>query len=111
MTAPIVVNENAVDGCYGVIEEQENEDYYDERSEADDDIEKGKIRFSQKKLYGREKELSQLMSVYQTMIETTAKQNEKKEMMKDAYYAFRGWEPSTGNPGRVKLAELGLDDV
>ena len=33
------------------------------------------------------------------------------EMMKDAYYEYRGWEPSTGNPGRAKLAELGLDGI
>jgi aldehyde:ferredoxin oxidoreductase len=36
---------------------------------------------------------------------------ETLEMMKDAYYAFRGWESSTGNPGRAKLAELGLDGI
>jgi len=34
---------------------------------------------------------------------------ETLEMMKDAYYAYRGWDPSTGNPGGAKLTELGLD--
>jgi predicted ATPase len=43
-------------------DEQENEDFYDERS--DDDLGKGRIRFSQKKLYGRDAELAQLHAVY-----------------------------------------------
>jgi aldehyde:ferredoxin oxidoreductase len=30
------------------------------------------------------------------------------EMMKDAYYEFRGWDMETGNPGQEKLLELGL---
>jgi aldehyde:ferredoxin oxidoreductase len=33
------------------------------------------------------------------------------EMMKDAYYEFRGWDKTTGIPTREKLAELGLDDL
>ena len=33
----------AVEGCHGVIEEQENEDYYDNRNDANDDIEKGRF--------------------------------------------------------------------
>ena len=31
-------------------DEQVNEDYYDERSDADDDIEKGRIKFSHDRL-------------------------------------------------------------
>ncbi len=31
------------------------------------------------------------------------------EMMKDAYYQFRGWDMITGNPGQEKLKELGLE--
>jgi aldehyde:ferredoxin oxidoreductase len=31
------------------------------------------------------------------------------DFMKDAYYNFMGWEPHTGNPGRAKMIELGLD--
>ena len=31
------------------------------------------------------------------------------EMMKDAYYTFRGWDKATGNPSAGKLAELGLE--
>ncbi|MFH1152429.1 MAG: aldehyde ferredoxin oxidoreductase family protein [Pseudomonadota bacterium] len=30
------------------------------------------------------------------------------EMMKDAYYGFRGWDPNSGNPGPEKLRALGL---
>ena len=45
-------------------DEQEDEAYYDERSDADDDVEKGKIKFSKKKLYGRDKELQQLSHMY-----------------------------------------------
>lgn len=32
------------------------------------------------------------------------------EMMKDAYYEFRGWEKTTGNPSAGKLIELGLQE-
>jgi aldehyde:ferredoxin oxidoreductase len=33
------------------------------------------------------------------------------EMMKDAYYEFRGWDKKTGIPTPEKLRELGLDDL
>ncbi len=33
------------------------------------------------------------------------------EMMKDAYYEFRGWDKKTGIPTPEKLHELGLDDL
>lgn len=36
---------------------------------------------------------------------------ETLEMMKDAYYEFRGWNQSTGNPGEEKLLELGLENI
>ena len=49
-------------------DEQENEDYYDERDEANDDINKGKIKFSTKKLYGRDNELETLHVLYQRMM-------------------------------------------
>ena len=49
-------------------DEQENEDYYDERSEADDDVEKGRITFPRDgKLYGRDKDLQRLHGIYQRM--------------------------------------------
>jgi aldehyde:ferredoxin oxidoreductase len=33
------------------------------------------------------------------------------EMMKDAYYASRGWDSATGTPTPEKLRELALDDL
>jgi aldehyde:ferredoxin oxidoreductase len=33
------------------------------------------------------------------------------EGMKDAYYAFRGWDQATGIPTPEKLHELALDDL
>jgi aldehyde:ferredoxin oxidoreductase len=35
--------------------------------------------------------------------------SETLEMMKDAYYRFRGWDQATGIPKPEKLTELGLD--
>jgi len=35
---------------------------------------------------------------------------ETLEMMKDAYYDFRGWDKATGNPGPDKLLALGLSE-
>lgn len=35
---------------------------------------------------------------------------ETMEMMKDAYYGFRGWEKATGNPGAAKLLALGIQE-
>ena len=40
---------------YGVVgAEQVDESYFDDRSDADDDLEKGQIKFIQDKLYGRD---------------------------------------------------------
>ena len=33
------------------------------------------------------------------------------EMMKDAYYQYRGWDLATGIPTREKLVELGLEGM
>jgi aldehyde:ferredoxin oxidoreductase len=35
----------------------------------------------------------------------------KFEQLKDRYYELRGWDKKTGRPTRVKLEELGLNDV
>ena len=56
--------EHYVAGCHGTVAEQQNEDYYDDRSDADDDMEKGKIKFTKNKLYGRDKELDILLQLY-----------------------------------------------
>ena len=55
-------------------DEQENEDFYDERANANDDIEKGRIKFSQKKLYGRDGELANLHNVFNRLKTTSAAQ-------------------------------------
>ena len=51
---------------FGTLAEQEDEAYYDERCDADDDLEKGRIKFPDKKLYGREKELLQLHDIFKS---------------------------------------------
>ena len=56
---------DVIAGAHGTIGEQTNEEYYDDRSDADGDIQKGKIRFPCSKLYGREEELKTLHSIYQ----------------------------------------------
>jgi aldehyde:ferredoxin oxidoreductase len=33
------------------------------------------------------------------------------ELMKDAYYDFRGWDSATGIPTREKLRELDLESL
>ena len=52
-----------VQGCHGTIAPQQDEAYYDDRSDASDDIEKGRLHFP-KRLYGRERELETLMNIY-----------------------------------------------
>jgi aldehyde:ferredoxin oxidoreductase len=32
------------------------------------------------------------------------------EILKDAYYRIRGWDPATGFPTPAKLSELGLSE-
>jgi predicted ATPase len=53
-------------------DEHEDETHYDDRSDADDDLEKGKIQFSKHKLYGREMELDRLEEVYRRIVVTTS---------------------------------------
>ncbi len=53
-----------ISGCHGTIAEQKDEAFFDDRSDADDDLEKGKIKFPKNKLYGREKETKQLLRIY-----------------------------------------------
>ena len=52
---------------FGTLAEQADEAYYDDRSDADDDLEKGRIKFPTK-LYGRNLELHQLHQAYSRMI-------------------------------------------
>ena len=54
-----------VAGCHGTVAEQKDEAYYDDRSDASDDMEKGRIKFPNNKLYGRETELETLCNIYE----------------------------------------------
>jgi predicted ATPase len=61
-------DDNYVAGCHGTVAEQLDEAYYDDRSDADDDLEKGRIKFPKNKLYGRDRELGVLRQLYGSMI-------------------------------------------
>ena len=56
-----------IEGAYGTIAEQKDEAFYDDRSDASDDEEKGKIKFPTR-LYGREKELDSLGRLYAALM-------------------------------------------
>jgi len=53
-----------IEGCWGTVAEQTDEAFYDDRSDADDDLEKGRIKFPTGKLYGRDEELEMLRGLY-----------------------------------------------
>lgn len=57
-------DDHYVAGAHGTVAEQRDEAYYDDRSDADDDMEKGRIKFPQNKLYGRDKELEILRNIF-----------------------------------------------
>ena len=59
----MMADEFRIEGCHGTIAEQKDEAFYDDRSDASDDEEKGKIKFPTR-LYGREKELDGLKKLY-----------------------------------------------
>lgn len=76
MTAKIMVDderrthdESFVEGCWGTVAEQTDEAFLDDRSDADDDMEKGRIKFPTGKLYGRDGELKLLRGLYREIIE------------------------------------------
>ena len=60
-----------VQGCHGTIAPQQDETHYDDRSDASDDIEKGRLKFP-KRLYGRERELETLLNIYNELAATAA---------------------------------------
>ena len=60
-------DEHYIAGAHGTIAPQKDEAYYDDRSDASDDMEKGQLKFP-KSLYGREKELDKLLSVYNEIL-------------------------------------------
>ena len=64
---------DAMEACtrqveFGTLAEQEDEAYYDDREDADDDMEKGRIKFPIGKLYGRDKELDKLFEIHRSML-------------------------------------------
>jgi predicted ATPase len=63
-------NNNDDENCLRPLryDEQACEAHYDERDDADDDLEKGKIRFPQHVLFGRERESKQLNSLLEASI-------------------------------------------
>jgi predicted ATPase len=63
-------------------DEHEDETHYDDRSDADDDLEKGKIQFS-KQLYGREKELDHLQEVYRRIVVATTLNSSSSHSIKE----------------------------
>ena len=60
-------DDHYIAGAHGTIAPQKDEAYYDDRSDASDDMEKGQLKFP-KSLYGREKELDKLLSVYNEVL-------------------------------------------
>jgi len=60
-------DEYAISGCHGTIAPQSDEAYYDDRSDASDDMEKGRLKFPTK-LYGRERELDVLHNIYNKLV-------------------------------------------
>ena len=56
-----------IEGANGTIAPQSDEAYYDDRSDASDDMEKGRLKFPTK-MYGRERELDMLQSIYSNLI-------------------------------------------
>lgn len=57
-------DDHYIEGAWGTLAEQRDEAFYDDRSDADDDLEKGQIKFPKDKLYGRHRELAQLRNLY-----------------------------------------------
>ncbi|KAL7567811.1 hypothetical protein ACA910_000562 [Epithemia clementina (nom. ined.)] len=53
---------------YGTLAEQKDEAYFDDRPDADDDMEKGRIKFPTEKLYGRNKELQRFFEIHSLLV-------------------------------------------
>ena len=64
--------EHYVAGCHGTVAEQLDEAYYDDRSDADDDMEKGRVKFPKNKLYGRDRELDILLQLYRGIMDSNS---------------------------------------
>jgi len=69
-----------IEGAHGTIAEQKNEAFYDDRSDADDDMEKGRITFPTNILYGRERELEILRNIYGELVPSSNERNTSKKL-------------------------------
>ena len=69
--------ENYIAGAHGTIAEQQDEAFYDDRSDASDDMEKGKLNFPSK-IYGRERELEVLHKLYDGLSSASNNSGESK---------------------------------
>ena len=67
---------------FGTLAEQLDETHYDNRVDADDDLEKGRIKFPSHKLYGRDEPLKQLHSIFQQRILSSS--TSKNKQLQDA---------------------------
>ena len=90
-----------VEGCWGTISELQDQTYYDDRSDADDDIQKGRIKFSNK-LYGRDDEFDVLTGLYDDIdIAITSDQSSCCER-ENAQIVFLGGYSGVGKTELVK---------
>mmetsp|Transcript_8321 Transcript_8321/g.19077 ORF Transcript_8321/g.19077 Transcript_8321/m.19077 type:complete len:1103 (+) Transcript_8321:335-3643(+) len=60
-----------VAGCHGTIAPQQDEAFYDDRSDASDDENKGRLKFPTR-LYGRDKELDALRQIYDGLAQSSS---------------------------------------
>eukprot|EP00957_Ditylum_brightwellii_P205542 15344324-Ditylum_brightwellii.AAC.1 len=113
MRAEVVVDdsrrlgdEGFISGCWGTLAEQLDEAYYDDRSDADDDLEKGRIKFPQDKLYGRDTELELLRGLYNDIIQ------ERSSSSAAAQVVFLGGYSGVGKSAMVAdlVRQLSEDD-
>ena len=85
-----------IEGAHGTIAEQTDEAYYDDRSDASDDMEKGRLKFPGN-LYGRERELELLRNVYGSLAtanrgdgrNTIGNIEEEEEKEPSAVYSYK----------------------
>jgi len=63
-----------VEGLHGTIAEQTDEAHYDDRSDASDDIEKGRLKFPDR-MYGRERELEILRNIYGQLVSSSIRRD------------------------------------
>ena len=93
---------------FGTLAEQVDETHYDNRIDADDDLEKGRIKFpsTRERLYGREPQLQQLSEIYHAvqqpaalLVETTQGRSQEDEATRE--------EVSTPEQALAQVAKAG----